>query len=235
MSDQEIILDDPAAPDTHWGEFTVYREYDTVEALVKLINGRGYIGGSYAAYVLSLSPVLIPNDIDIFATTAEYATEIANDINHRYPNVAFGDSNEVAITMYRGITDERSFQIIRPNPLWKDFPTDILKSFDMDICRAIILDAKHRLADVNIGRPQAKILRTNNALRTLRRVMKYHKRGVEFTDHELLKLFQAWGLTSNEKKADMLETARKAVEEPVYDIDSEDWDYDEDDDWFEGE
>jgi hypothetical protein len=234
MSDQEILLGDPAAPDVHWEQFAVLRENDTVAALVSLINGRGYIGGSFAAYVLSGSPILVPNDIDIFATTAENATLIANDIYHRYPSAAYGNSSEVAITVSRW-SDERSFQVIRPNPLWKEFPNDILKSFDMDICRAIILTEKCGMADTNIGRPSAKILRTQNALRTLRRVMKYHKRGVKFSDHELLKLFQAWGLTSNEKKAEMLETARKAIAEPAYEADSEDWDYDEDDDWFEGE
>ncbi len=216
----------------HWIEVPVKRGLGAVEPILEKIQGVGYIGGSYAAFMATSNETpILPNDVDIFATSNEQAKVIARSLLGK-GNRLFGlDENEVAYTVHHGCGD-MNVQVVKPHPEWKTFPDDILLSFDMDICRALVTSPTTALIDENAGWLNGKILRTSNALRSLKRVLKYHQRGVEFNDHELLKLFQAWELMSSERKTTILEEARSEAF-PVY-SDSGDWDYDEDR-WFEGE
>lgn len=213
----------------HWQKFPVVRGFTAIEKIFPIVSGRGYIGGSYAAFMAYLgdNPVL-PNDLDIFARSERDAKRMARFFGDR-----FADENEVAISISRprGLPD-LPIQIIKPNPKWANFPDDILNDFDFDICRAVLIDKDTILADERVGFHDGKILRVNNPLRSLKRVLKYHDRGVEFSDHELLKLFQAWSQLPAERQQEEIERARKA-EEPI-ELDSGFWGYEEDD-WFEGE
>jgi hypothetical protein len=139
-------------------------------------------------------------------------------------------------------------QVIKPNPEWKTFPDDILSSFDFDICRAVLLNLEEVLADTNVGQLKGKILRLNNPLRSLKRVIKYTARGVEFSDGELLKLFQGWEEMPRGRRDVWLDEASEALtaarnaaaaalmgESPYIDDDDDGYDWLDDDDYFDGE
>lgn len=81
---------------------------------------------------------------------------------------------------------------------------------------------------------QAKVLRVNNPPRTLRRIMKYQARGVEISDHELLKVFRAWAAWPEARREAALAAA--AEEEALAGLPTgENSDFLDEDDWFEGE
>lgn len=213
----------------YWTEFPVRRGFDTLRPIYDVIAGRGYVAGSYAAFMACPrdTPVL-PNDIDIFATTQEHADSVADEITTKL-DYWWNSDNETVIELVSG-TDKPNIQIVRPNPLWSTWPDDILGDFDLDICRAVLVAPDKVLADYNVGEMYGKILRINNPLRTLKRVSKYMARGVKFDDHELLKIFQAWEQMPTERKDVMLALARQTMA-----YDDVPPSYYTDDDWFEGE
>lgn len=217
----------------HWKTFEVRRGFTAIEKIYPIVEGRGWIGGSYAAFMAypGDNPI-IPNDLDIFARSEYDAKSMARRLR---TNSWFAeDENEVSISLSRiKQLPDLKVQIIKPSPRWKNFPADILNDFDFDICRAVLVSPCSILADEHVGFHYGKILRVNNPLRSLKRVIKYAARGVDFNDHELLKLFQAWSQLPAERQQEAIETARKALEPPH--MDSGFWEFDEDDDWFEGE
>lgn len=214
-----------------WEKHNVVRGQDTLKRILPVIGRNGWIGGSFAAFAAYPGdcPVL-PGDIDVFARSAWDADRIARRFQRSFNLSPWGaDDNGTVISL---VGTPLPVQIVRPNPTWKVFPDDILSDFDLDICRAVIVDETTVLADKNVGYHFGKLLRINNPLRSLKRVMKYAARGVEFDDHELLKLFEAWDAATPERKKEIIEAARAPEPdgEPSYDA----WDYDEDD-WFDGE
>ena len=213
----------------HWQQMPVVRGFDTLQPLYECIDGRGYVAGSYAAFMAygGDTPIL-PNDIDVFATTEQHAYKLADDIDMKL-NYFMESSNDTAYTL-TSFTGLPGIQVVRPNPNWKVWPDDILSDFDLDICRAVLISPNTVIADEHASWSRGKLLRINNPLRSLKRVMKYAARGVEFDDHELLKLFQSWDQVSTERKEAMIAIAAKelnAVDAPA--------DYYSGDDWFEGE
>lgn len=202
----------------------------TAENLMKIVDGRGYIGGSFAAVctICKGANKWKPNDVDIFATSAENALAIYDDLRSR--GYLWWDSTDVAWTLYR--KGHKKIQVVKPSPEWSTFPDDIIGSFDLNVCRAIFITPEHITADIEAGGTCGRVLRINNPLRTLKRIHKYQVRGVEFTDHEMLKVFQAWEMSSAEKRQEWLDRAKP--QEYTGDVDSGDWDYD-DSAWFEGE
>jgi hypothetical protein len=217
----------------HWGYYPAIRGFDALADIYPVVEGRGYIAGSYAAYMMSgEGEPYKPNDIDIFATTEANWRDII-DILFRQRDVSYREEREHITLIDRSAAGLLPIQIIAPNPAWKDFPGDILSDFDLDICRAVLVSPTSVIADHNAGNIQGKILRINNPLRTLKRIAKYQARGVSFTDHELLKLFSAWQVMDDERRVKMIEAAR--LEEIERNTSVMDSDFVDDDDWFEGE
>lgn len=214
----------------HIVELKVRRGFETISPVFDIIQGRGFIGGSYAAFmVASHDTPILPNDVDIFTTSEEEASRLVADITSDL-GMTWDYETEVASTLrpYRPSVFNMEIQVVRPHPEWKHFPLDIVSSFDMDICRAILLNDSTVLADVNAGDLEGKFLRINNPLRSLRRAMKYHARGVEFTDWELIKLFRAWEAFPPERRQELIEMNDPNNYEP-------DYNWIDDDDYFEGE
>jgi len=219
----------------HRDYFRVVRGFESIRPIYERLGERGYIAGSYAAFMAApCDHPILPNDIDIFATSQENASALTDDLI-KLPQVLWMEENDTAFTITRGTINchDLAIQIVKPNPAWQIFPEDILNDFDLDISRAVLVGPNKVIADYNVGLHEGKVLRVNNPLRSLKRVLKYHARGVEFNDHELLKLFQAWEQMSEERKAIMLDRARMDAA-PYEPANSGDWEYDEDD-WFEGE
>lgn len=213
----------------YWITETVIRGFDSVANIYEAINGRGFIAGSYAAFMsFPHDNPILPNDIDVFATSTANAEAISGALCQLYGT--YSEFNGIVYSIKRPAPD-LSIQVVCPSPTWKVFPDDLMNSFDLDICRALLLNATTVICDVNAGQRQGKVLRTNNALRSLKRVLKYHARGVEFADWELLKLFQAWEALDADRKAQILEVAKPVLDPPLFD--SGGWQ--DDDDWFEGE
>lgn len=210
----------------------VRRGWETVAPVFNIVAGRGYIAGSWAAFMATPhdSPIL-PNDIDIFATSEDNAMRIANNLCDQLGMIYFDNSLVCTVTSHPTLPD---IQIVRPAPEWTNFPEDIILNFDLDISRAVLIGEHIVVADLHCGFKDGKILRVNNALRSLKRVMKYHDRGIQFNDHELLKLFQAWDQMPAETKAGMVENARREVEQ-VDESQTFDSSFYSDDRWFDGE
>jgi hypothetical protein len=208
-----------------------------IRNIYDVIAGRGYIAGSYAAFMVAQDAMWQPNDVDIFATSLANADALAADLEARF-GLYRGIETDVAYSLMRNefLNDDATFlplQVVKPHPDWKIFPDDVIGSFDMDICRAMLISEDCILADENAGKDMGKLLRINNPLRSLKRVMKYHQRGVHFSEWELLKLFQAWQQVSDSDKQVILDRHNPNAG-ANYDVgDGYDW-YDEDD-WFEGE
>jgi hypothetical protein len=112
----------------------------------------------------------------------------------------------------------------------------------------VLINLEEVLADTNVGQLKAKILRLNNPLRSLKRVIKYTARGVEFSDWELLKLFQGWEAMPRDRKDGWMDEASQALtdarnaaaaalmgESPYVDDDDDGYDWLDDDDYFDGE
>lgn len=216
----------------HWHNLPVRRGFDSVKEIFDLLDGRGYIAGSYAAYMSFERGGFQPNDVDIFAVSNEDATALVTELQADL-GYHITSQNDVAYTLHK--TAYLPVQLVRPSPEWTNFPDDILNSFDMNICRGVLISPGTLLGDMELGFTRGKLLRMHNPLRTLKRVMKYQVRGIEFNDHELLKLFRAWQEMTPERQQAMLDQAHaEAFPSDSNDQDYEDW-YDDDDDWFEGE
>lgn len=215
-------------------EQPVKRGFEAIAPIYQIIGQHGYIAGSYAAYMIADAHVVQPNDVDIFATSAEGASTIAYALGEL--GYAIADANDVVFSLKPTFLTDAvlPIQIVKPSPSWKTFPDDIINDFDMDICRALLVSPQMVWADANVGQPNAKFLRINNPLRSIRRMIKYHKRGVDFSDWELLKLFRAWEEMPQDKK-DKLLALHCPGNDTVSDDSSDDYDIYDSDDWFEGE
>jgi hypothetical protein len=208
-----------------------------IRNIYNVIAGRGFIAGSYAAYMVAQDAMWQPNDVDIFATSLANADALAADLESRF-GLYRGIETDVAYSLMRNefLNDDATFlplQVVKPHPDWKTFPDDVIGSFDMDICRAMLISEDCILADENAGKGVGKLLRINNPLRSLKRVLKYHQRGVQFNEWELLKLFQAWQQMSDADKQAMLDRHNPNAGADYVAGDGYEW-YD-DDDYFEGE
>jgi hypothetical protein len=207
----------------------------TIRDIYNVIAGRGYIAGSYAAYMVAPLAAFQPNDVDIFATTMDNAVALVADLEKRF-GLYRGVETDIAYTLEAVNAAFLPLQIVKPHPDWKTFPDDVINSFDMDICRALLISEDCILADENAGRGVGKLLRINNPLRSLKRVLKYHQRGVQFNEWELLKLFQAWEQMKGDDKAALVDRYNPYIDHsaPVGDSQAG-YDWYDDDDWFEGE
>lgn len=202
----------------------------TAQPIFDVIDKRGYIAGSFAAFMCyPLDDPVLPNDLDIFATSHQNALDIGRDLSNVLGSQYAACADFSGPVYNLGLVNGIEVQIVDCNPAWKVFPDDLLNDFDLNVCRAVMFSDRRILADENCGGTYGKILRINNPLRSLRRVLKYHDRKVQFTNHELLKLFSAWDQLPQDKKTRMIEIAAAEVEP------AEDYGIYSDDDWFEGE
>lgn len=190
------------------------RGLETARPILSIVRDRGFIAGSYAAFMMSLNDTPIePNDMDIFAKSDQAALDIKADLclhlnfQAEVADVGIGWT----ITGY-----DLPIQVLKPHPKWTTFPDDILDAFDLDVCRAVCFATEWPwtptlLADVNAGQRKGKVLCINNPERTLMRLVKYASRGVEFAAHEVYKVFRAWEQVTPERKAEVLAEAEAAL------------------------
>lgn len=221
------------AINTYWTTRRVHRGQPLIERLTEFLGNRGYIAGSFAAWACSLAgEPWKPNDIDIFAKSDEDASNLVNDLVHGSDYVLCSQNEIVSSFSASAMNlDKLGIQVVRPSPEWKLFPTDLINSFDLDVCRAVIISPIEILCDINAGEFYGKVLRINNPLRTFKRIMKYQVRGVSFSDHELLKVFRAWDEMPAAKKESWINQAADSTHEQ----ETFDSDFTDDDDWFEAE
>jgi len=215
---------------------TPVRGIETIENILSIIDGRGYIAGSYAAFVASPKPIL-PNDIDIFAMSEDAAWSIVTDL--KKVGLYLTNTSNVAYTLTPLNTKPLPVQVVKPHPDWRNFPDDIIESFDLTVSRALLLSPTEVAVDSDIvlNPGKGKIIRINDPLRTLKRVIKYQARGIVFPDWELMKLFSAWDAMTPEKKQAAIEAILPMAvdDEPHEDYEDYGYGWYEEDDWFEGE
>lgn len=197
---------------SHLIDLPVLRGWDEVSDLFELINGRGWIAGSFAAWMCSpVDTLILPNDIDIFASTPDNAWAITQDICKARDWI--WDVSPIAYTLTpnplwlwdSGKQDNRkTIQVIVTNPAWMKLDpaggntllpasiSTILNSFDLDICRAALCEPELIIGDAQAGKLQARIMNVQNPVKNVERIIKYAKRGVKFESGELVKLFIAF-------------------------------------------
>jgi len=218
----------------YWQTVPVRRGFVSIKPVFEMIGERGFIAGSYAAFMCSPSAKPIqPGDIDIFATSMQNAEDIAHEIGHRF--MISASFNGLVWSLAQWSRNSLPIQVITPNPEWKVFPDDIINSFDMDVSRALLVDAASVLADRNVGLPNGKLLRIASPLRSMRRVLKYHRRGVDFSDQELIKLFLAWDRLSEERREEIVSSTVPVPEFHESMDDGTPYGWYSDDDYYEGE
>ena len=217
----------------HWMTRPVINGQKQIDALLTMIGNRGYIAGSFAAWACSYrADPWKPSDIDIFAVSDEAAKWLRLELT-MHPDYFLKDENEL-VTTYEAIDPRMlGIQVVRPSPDWKTLPDDLINSFDLNVCRAVIISKTECICDEDSGDIYGKVLLVNNPLKTFKRIIKYSARGVEFSDHEMLKVFRAWDSTDAERKTGMIE---RAADEAVQggQVFIEDYEFDEDD-YFDAE
>jgi hypothetical protein len=169
------------------------RGRDEILPLVALLDGRGYIAGSYAAWMVTPVVNYEPADIDIFATTERNFFDISYALLIQWHMEIIQNSDNVyGLTPTEKSPIQKPIQVIKCHQNWKDLPLDILRSFDLTVCKALLAEWPYIIHHPDAGGLNAKILLVNNPMKEVMRVMKYHKRGVIFDPFCLLKIFKAW-------------------------------------------
>lgn len=217
----------------HLITLSVHREgWSAIEDIYPLIKGRGFIAGSYAAWLTGIS-VVQPNDIDIFAMSEIKAAALAHAIEIER-GACIGAETDLLFLLSPIYGPD--IQIIKPNPKWQIWPDDLIEDFDLSVCRAVLIDETHVLADEGVGGQVGKFIRINDPLRSLKRALKYHQRGIHFEDWELCKLFRAWEDMSPEHRAATIKRAEELAFPLRPDSETIELDYFfEEDDYFDGE
>jgi hypothetical protein len=211
-----------------------------VRRLMNIISGEvmnaaplGYIGGSYAAALAGAN--WQPGDIDVFAVSVNAAIKI------RYALIDDGYEWKLSTAIADTFSKLRwtDVQVIAPHPDWSVFPDDIVNAFDINVCRAIVLDAETVVCDREVGSNIGRILGVNSPLKSLQRVIKYQRRGIHFAEHELLKIMQAWAALPDSKRAAEVQRHAPVTQMPPMpqpeDADEHFYGWTADDDWWEGE
>lgn len=218
--------------ETYYTDFQVQRGWRDIEPLYNLIVGRGFIAGSYAAYMAAPggSHVITPGDIDVFCVSEEAYQSLYEEPVFKLINMT-----PIAATVRAPLLTDMDIQLIRPHPSWTDFPGDIVQSFDLTISRAVLVNPGCVIGDLALGSREGKILRVNNPLKVLQRIEKYARRGVSFNAWELAKVLRAFEAMPASDRWTMLDQVQNPdAPERVFSGDPYgDW-YDEDD-WWAGE
>lgn len=212
---KEILKDDAQ----YYWQLPVRRGQDEIANIFKAIDGRAWIAGSFAAYMCAaVSTPIEPADIDIFVSPAADYDAVVKDVCDVLVRPTLTDVNDL-VTTY-GQRDGRPVQIVKGNPGWGIMPWHCLASFDLDVCRACLTSLDYVSCHVNAGDPyHGKILQINNPLKTLKRVVKYNARGVQFEDSELVKILKAWEAMTPERRKTIMDEieAESATDFAYYD------------------
>jgi len=207
----------------------VKRGFEEVADLFHLLNQDsplGYIAGSYAAWMGAANERWQPHDVDVF-TTSEAAFNELPKLLRGVDYIQMDDGD--IVKAFEHLITRKGLQLIKPHSEWSAFPDDILESFDLTVGLAALISQNTTLAHIHAGGGFSKILRINEPVRTLKRVLKYHKRGVEFDDWELMKLFKAWDFMTPEQKeiADLLHSQQEEVDATGFYFDYDDYFFEE--------
>ena len=195
-----------------------YRSTDQVRELFELIGERGHIAGSMCAWMAELEePGWTPGDIDIFAVSDEAFGEIEALLKANYVQM-FRMSNALvsAFRVKRKFNDQSYLpvQVVKPHPSWEgsdDIRRDIVLSFDLTCSRGLLTGYNDNgcpelYGDIYLGElDKVKIIRVNNPVKTLARMLKYHRRGYEFSAWEQIKVLLSWDMVMDDKKGAITE------------------------------
>lgn len=204
MKINTTTLDIATAKEPDLTRFPLLRGWEELSPLYTLIGQRGIIAGGFAAYAGSPhdDPIL-PGDIDIFAISNEAAWDITVELckarNWTYTMSPIAYTIQPSLVRPNTSGFERPVQVVMPDPKWKlsDYALRfqqaiILESFDFDICRGCVLDKDTVLGDPRMGQRQASIRVIRDPVMSMRRVLKYMRKGVEFRNEELFKLIWSY-------------------------------------------
>lgn len=184
-------------------ETNINRCKDVVELVFGLTEKEGFIAGGFARYCLSINrnPIL-PNDIDIFCQSEEVYNRILNRFKDN-DNLKQIHVSEIEVKfeykLKSGFLKEvYNIQLIKPTEIMNmvsmgDYKK-VLDNFDFTIAKcAITPDMKgfcHPDFYEHDGLNQLTITNIHCPISSLKRAMKYCKRGYSISSQELLKLFE---------------------------------------------
>jgi hypothetical protein len=192
---------------------TVTRCQDVIDLIFDLTGGEGFIAGGFARYCTSRkdSPV-VPNDIDLFCGDAEAFERIVQRVRQHPSTVKKSESPIEIKYEYRLAQgfhkDSYTLQIIKPSAVLNmvadgDY-TRVLENFDFTIAKCAILPTGEAIVHANfhLHDEEDKLVITNIhcPISSMKRVLKYAKRGYSVESAELLKLFKDYETRSPEWK-----------------------------------
>lgn len=194
-------------------EMSTKRGRKVVQPLLEIIQGKGYVAGSFAAWMATYEEHYKPGDIDVFAVSLAAADDIRNELCRLW-EMPFSRNEMVTSHDPSPKTPDGmlAIQVVEPHPSWTTYPDDILNSFDLTLCKAVLLNRETVLAHIEAGCPNGRFVAINSPMKAMKRMLKYHKRGVSFEDWELLKILKAWDAMTPEQKQMLIDFHEPANE-----------------------
>lgn len=185
---------------------SAHRGLTEIRELLSLVNtGGGFIGGGYARYCLSPLPKpSVPSDVDIFCKEVGAYQYLIDEIVRRGGEVKFRTPNAVTLNPPSYWISCPTIQIISPT-LMVGGPWELISKFDFTISIAALTWEGQGIAHLDFEDHEYKqALIVNNIqcpVGTMKRVLKYAKKGYKLSAHELLKFYSFWdGWAPNKKE-----------------------------------
>lgn len=193
----------PFPPGTPNVTINVHRGITEIEALLSVVEGKGYICGGYARYCTSMVDKPVPaDDVDVFCIDTAGFFKLKDDFA-ALGLIIYHESDMSII--YHDFQAKDWFacpkvNLIKPikedNMLTYGTIEDIIGNFDFTICRVGLVDRKTAIADPNFSQDekakQINIANPHNPIASVLRIGKYMKRGYTIHPKEIFKLFDYW-------------------------------------------
>lgn len=198
------------APVFPYAVLTAHRGLTEIKGLLHLVNtSGGFVGGGYARYCLSPLPKpLAPSDVDIFCKVESVYQYLPEEIVRRGGKVVFTTPNAVTIQPPEAWRSCPKIQIISPT-IWLGDAWSVISQFDFTVSSAALTWEDQGIAHKEFEDHEYRQLLVVNKMQcpigTLKRAMKYSKKGYKLSSTEMLKFYSAWEGLAPEKKEELIQ------------------------------
>lgn len=178
------------------------------------ING-GYVAGGYARYCLSPAPKPFqPNDVDVFCKNEGAYQLIVDEIVRRGGAIKFKTDNATTIVPPKEWVACPMIQVINPTVMGGE-PWDLISTWDFTVASAALTFGKQGITHLDFVKDELAgrlvINKIQCPIGTMKRVLKYYKKGYKFSSQELLKFYKVWDGLATDRKEELV----KVIEIPA--------------------